>query len=237
MLRGLVSSLRLAYASPRAPWVTIQLAPYNGGTALAPFRAMQCETTATIANASCVVLADDGDIFSPIGSVHSRFKQRVGLRVAAMLADVLYGVRQPTRGGAGPTFAAAELAVGPGGDLSAVVSFDATTLGPHGLIATPPATSPWSNATRCATDNGIIKVTDCGWFTILSADGVAHNATATQLNATAITLAAAAPAGTTPVGVSWGWNAWPVNEFANEYGLPVVPFYYNASAGSAPFRV
>lgn len=231
MLRGLVPALRDAYASPSAPWVTLQLAPYDGGAVLAPFRKMQCDATALIPNASCVVLADDGDIYSPIGTVHSRNKQLVGRRVAAILASALYGVPLPTRGGSGPTFQAAEFSDGVSGTLTATVTFDAATLGPKGLIATPPSTSPWSNSTRCATDNGLIKESGCGWFEILGSDGVAYNATATLLNKTALALTASAvPTKTKPVGVAWGWNEWPVNEFSNEFGYPVVPFYFNASA-------
>ena len=232
MLQGLAASLRTLFASPRAHWVTMQLAPYDGGASLAPFRAMQCATTATIPNASCIVLADDGDIYSPIGSVHSRNKQLAGLRIGAVLASALYGVPLPTRGGVGPTFQSVDVAVGPKGELTAAVTFDAMTLGPLGLISTPPSTSPWSNATRCATDNGVIKLADCGWFTILASNGIAYNATALLLNKTSLTLTAAAPESTIPVGVSWGWGAWPVNEFANEYGYPLVPFYYNASAAA-----
>lgn len=232
MLQGLVPALRSVYASPQSTWVTLQLAPYSGGAVLAPFRKMQCDATALIPNASCVVLADDGDITSPIGTVHSRNKQLVGRRVGAVLASSLYGVPLPTRGGAGPTFQSAQF-IGAGGTstLSAIVSFDVATLGPRGLIPTPPSTSPWSNATRCATDNGLIKVSGCGWFNILGSDGVAYNTTAVLFNNSAVAITAqGVPISTRPIGVAWGWNEWPVNEFANEFGYPLVPFYYNATA-------
>lgn len=230
-LAALAAALRAAFASPNAHWVTFQLAAYNGGPALAPFRRMQCATTyADIPNSSCVVLADDGDWASPIGSVHSRNKQLVGRRAGAALADAIYGVPQPTRG-RGPTFVSQELASAPDGTLTATVSIDPATLGPAGLIYSPPSTSPWSNATRCPLESGIFKLSDCGFLTIVTAAGAQLNATAAvDASGTKLILTASAGAGQTAVGTTHGWGAWPVINYYNEFGLPLVPWNVTGAA-------
>lgn len=227
-LAGLAASLRAAHASPLAHWVTISLAPYTGGAPLAPFRAMQCATTASaIPNASCVSLVDGGDPLSPIGSVHSRNKQLVGRRVAAALSAALYGAPAlPTPGGAGPTFAGAALHAAPSGALTAEVSFVPATLAGGPLVFVPPHTSPWSNSSRCPTETRVIQEGDCAWFSIIGSDGLAHNATVTVgAGGVTLLLAAQAPAGTAAVGTAWGWNAWPVVNFYNVAGAPMVPWY------------
>lgn len=223
-LSALAAAMRATHASPNAHWTTIQLAPYTGGVILAPFRSMQCATTAGIPNASCATLVDDGDVLSPIGSVHSRNKQLVGRRVAAGIAAALYGVPQPT-GGAGPTFASAALQSTPNGALQALVSFIPESLGGHPLVYAPPVASTWSNSTRCPSELGVIKVGDCDWLNILGSDGRAYNATASLASGgTALLLQAQAPAGVKAVGTRFGWNAWPVVNWYNAAGLPLTPW-------------
>lgn len=231
-LSALAATLRAVFASPQAVWTTIQLAPYTGGLALGPFRDMQCSTTwDRIAPPSyCTVIADDGDVLSPIGTVHSRNKQLVGRRVAAGLLETLYGVAAPTRS-RGPQFAAAALASAPDGTLTADVTFEAATLGGRGLVYAPPTATTWSNSSRCPVELGIVHLQDCDWLSILGDDGKVYNATAT-LNAdgASLHLVAQAPAGVRAVGTRNGWNAWPVVNWYNEFGFPVVPWLQNASA-------
>ena len=71
-LRALIEHTRLEFASPQSQWSTVQLAPYITSWSVAPFRAMQCNATLALPNASCVRIVDDGDPLSPIGSVHRR---------------------------------------------------------------------------------------------------------------------------------------------------------------------
>jgi hypothetical protein len=231
-LAGLAAALRAAHGSPRAFWVTVALAPYTGGAVLAPFRAMQCATTAaSIPNSSCASLVDGGDPLSPIGSVHSRNKQLVGRRVAAALSAALYGAPPlPTPGGVGPTFAGASLSAAPSGALRATVRFEPASLAGGALVFNPPHTSPWSNSSRCPTETNVIKAADCGFFNILGSDGVSYNATDVAVGADGVTLelAAQAPAGTGAAGTEWGWNAWPVVSFYNVAGLPMVPWHVMA---------
>jgi len=230
-LAGLAAALRAAHASPTAHWVTIALAPYSGGALLAPFRAMQCTTTAaSIPNSSCASLVDDGDPLSPIGSVHSRNKQLVGRRVASTLSNALYGSPPlPTPGGVGPTYASASLHASPSGALTAVVSFVPATLAGGGLVFVPPHVSLWSNSSRCPMETKIITAADCGWFSIIGEDGVAYNATAAVgADGATLELAAQAPSGTAARGTAWGWNAWPVVSFYNAAGLPMVPWYVSS---------
>ena len=224
-LAHLASSLRTAFASPGAHWTTIQLAPYTGGAVLGPFREMQCETTwASIPNSACAVIVDDGDVLSPIGSVHSRNKQLVGRRVATGLLESIYGVKAPTRG-RGPLYAGASLASSPDGALSAEVHFDPATLGGAALVFVPPSASEWSNSSRCPSELGIIKESDCGWSYIIGSDGRSYNATATiAADGSSLIFEAQAAPGVKAVGTSHGYNAWPVVNFYNAFGLPVVPW-------------
>jgi len=226
-LAGLAAALRAQHASPTAHWTTISLAPYTGGPVLAPFRAMQCAiTSSAIPNSTCVSLVDGGDPLSPIGSVHSRNKQLVGRRVASGLSAALYGAPAlPTPGGVGPVFSGANLSFSPDGTLSATLHFEPASLAGGPLVYAPPSSSPWSNSSRCPVELHIIKATDCGWFSITGSDGVAYNASfALGGDAVSVVLSAKGPAGTKAVGTAWGWNAWPVVNFYNVAGFPMVPW-------------
>jgi hypothetical protein len=193
---------------------------------------MQCSATDTgIPNSHCAILLDDGDVLSPIGTVHSRNKQLVGRRVAAGLAAALYGAPTLPTGGAGPTYAGAALSSAPNGTLTATVSFSAESLGGAALQFNPPHASQWSNSSRCPSELGIIKEQDCGFFGIWDSAGVTHNASASLLpGGSQLLLVAQAPAGTRAVGTAWGWNAWPVVSFYNAAGLPMVPWNFSSSS-------
>lgn len=228
-LTALAGALRAAFASPDAHWVTIQLAPYSGGAPLAPFRAMQCDTTwGSIPNASCAVIVDDGDPLSPIGNVHSRNKQLVGARVAVHLAAALYDAPYPAMG-RGPQYASASLASEPSGALQANVSFDPATFDGGSLVYVAPFVSTWSNSTRCPVEIGI-SVGECDWFNILGSNGIAYNASvAIAEDGITLQLSATAPAGVTAVGTRFGWNDWPVSNYYSTHGFPVVPWNVTAS--------
>lgn len=61
MLAGFIADVRAALGSPSAAWVTVQLAPFLGGSELPLFRDMQCRVTRAMPNATCAVIDDDGD--------------------------------------------------------------------------------------------------------------------------------------------------------------------------------
>lgn len=226
MLQGLAAALRADHASPAAHWTTIQLAPYTGGAPLAPFRAMQCNATAAIPNAHCAVLLDDGDVLSPIGTVHSRNKQLVGARVAAGVLEALYGVPHPTRA-RGPVFASQALATAANGSLSALVSFGAGGLGPGGvLVYVPPHATPYSNSTRCPSELGVVKPADCAWPSVLGSDGQVYSGSAQAAGGgRQLLITAQAPPGVRAVGSALGWGPWPVVNFYNQWGMPVEAWY------------
>lgn len=122
-------------------------------------------------------------------------------------------------------FATQTLQSYPNGTLLASVSFEADTLGGLGLVHVPPFVSPWSNASRCPTETKVVRVSDCGWFSIIGSDGVAYNATATlSPDGQSLELAAKATAGVHAKGTAAGWGAWPVNSFYNAFGYPLEPW-------------
>ena len=225
MLQGLAAALRADHASPGAHWTTIQLAPYTGGAALAPFRDMQCAATAAIPSAHCAVLLDDGDVLSPIGTVHSRNKQLVGRRVAAGVLEALYATPHPTHA-RGPVFASQALATAPNGSLSALVTFAPGGLGGGALVFAPPHATPWSNSSRCPSELGVIHASDCAWPSIVGSDGKVYSgAAAAAGGGQQLLITAQAPPGVAAAGSALGWGAWPVVNFYNEWGMPVEAWY------------
>jgi hypothetical protein len=231
-LAGLAAALRADHASPLAHWTTVQLAPYDGGTPLPYFRRNQCAATeASIAASHCAILQDDGDVLSPIGSVHSRNKQLAGQRIALGLLEGLYSKAHPTHG-RGPVFLNHTFAPAPGapGTLTATVSFAAAGLGGRGLTYRPPAATPWSNSTRCPSELGPIKQGDCGWPGIVGSDGVLYNASASIAgNGVDLLLTATGvPQGVEARGTAYGWGAWPVLNFYNEFEMPVEAWHVAA---------
>lgn len=233
MLGGLASSLRAAHSSPGAHWTTIQLAPYTGGAALGPFRDMQCNATdTTIPNSHCAILLDDGDVLSPIGTVHSRNKQLVGERVAVGLLEALYGIPHPTHG-RGPVWAGQELHTGAPSPsngtvtLTALVSFAAEGLGGQGLVYTPPHATPYTNSSRCPSELGIIKASDCAWPSIVGSDGKVYQGEAEAVGGGQQLLITVngVPKGVSAVGSSYSYGPWPVVNFYNAFGVPVEAWY------------
>ena len=225
MLPLLAEAMRTDHGSPSAHWSTVQLAPYTGGSALAPFRDMQCNATAAaIPSSHCVILLDDGDVLSPIGTVHSRNKQLVGQRVALGVLQALYGVAQATQG-RGPVWGGHALATGPNGSLSALVTFQPQGLAGQGLVYVPPHATPYSNSSRCPSELGVITAADCAWPSIVGSDGKVYQGQAVAVGSTQLRITAQAPAGVQAAGSAWGWGPWPVNNWYNSFGLPVEAWY------------
>jgi len=230
-LRGLITDLRTLLGNPSAPWVTVLLAPYHGGSSLADFRAMQCSATSSVENAECAYIHDGGDPLSPIGDVHSRNKQLVGNRVAASIIPALYNISGTTISPihTGPTYASATYSVASDGSmLYANITFLPSTLGSEGLMYVPPHINTWQNSSRCPTEISPINDAYCDWFNIWGSNGIAYNATEVSIvNNNQLSLAApVVPAvpGITIKGTRYGYNQWPVVNYYNQYGFPVVPW-------------
>lgn len=226
-LTNLASSLRQVFNAQSAHWVTMQLAPYTGGSALPPFRSMQCNTTwNNIPDSSCAILVDDGDVLSPIGTVHSRNKQLVGERVAQLLNPVLFGA--PFVADRGPQFASNVLAAN-GGILTADVYFTPSSLAGGGLTYVAPFASTYSNSTRCPVELNIVRETDCDWISIIGSDSKAYNATVTiNPDGKSLHLVAQAVNGITAIGTRYGWGPWPVvNYYSSVTSLPMIPWCTN----------
>lgn len=66
---------------------------------------------------------------------------------------------------------------------------------------------------------------DCGFFVLVGSDGVAYNATNVTAGGQALEVAAAgAPPSVTVAGCTFGWAVWPVVNWYNSHGLPLVPW-------------
>lgn len=235
-LRGLITDLRTLLGNPSAPWATVLLAPYHGGTSLPAFRAMQCAATSSLENANCAYIHDGGDPLSPIGDVHSRNKQLVGNRVAASLIPALYNISGTTIPPihTGPTYLSATVSAASDGSwLYANISFISSTMGSEGLVYVPPHVNAWQNSSRCPTEISPINDAYCDWFNIWGSNGIAYNATiVTIVNNNQLSLAAPVnpPVPNIHVmGTRFGWNQWPVVNFYNQYGLPIVPWNITTS--------
>ena len=230
-LARLIADWRAGFASPSAHFTTVQLAPYLTSAPLAAFRDMQCATAWAAANASCAVIVDDGDPLSPIGSVHSRNKELVGRRVAAGILAHVYGVDTAPTYQLGPRYAGVVSVNSAGSPLAATVAFAPESV-VGGLVYVAPHVDVWQNSSRCPTELAGVTLALCGFFEILGSDGVYYNASSAVANAdsTLTITAASAPAAVTVAGTRWGWNAWPVVNFYNAQGQPLVPWSANRTA-------
>ena len=201
---ALITSWREYFNVPSAFFGFVELEPWIGMSVnLAVFRAAQLEAL-KLSNVGFAIGTDIGDPLGPFGSVHPRNKTLVGARLAAAALTLAYNT--PTNY-LPPTLATAT-AGSSSGALTVTVTFDNL---PSTLV---------NAQDHCKTE---LKVpfASCGFFTILSSDNASLNATATiSTDGKSLTLSAAAPAGVTAIGSSFGWNAWPINTVMTAEGLP-----------------
>ena len=210
-LPALISSWRAAFAAPDLFFGIMQLAAYpaENNTALAEIRDVQLNTTLATPHTAIASATDLGDLYSPQGSIHPRYKVVNSRRMAAAAAGVIYGVAGPPRG---PTYASA-VALGAGTDLAVSISFEPGTA--DGLVLLPPVV-PY--------DPVRLPAFNVAWPAVLASDGVWRNATwRIGANGTFV-LAAPAPAGATAVATQYAFGNWPVNLIANSVGLPGMPW-------------
>jgi hypothetical protein len=71
-----------------------------------------------------------------------------------------------------------------------------------------------------------ISAENCDWYGIWGSDNILYNATVTVVDdgQAIILFAKAASTSVLPVGVRYGYAPWPVVNYYNEFGFPMVPF-------------
>jgi sialate O-acetylesterase len=218
-LAALIASWRAAFASPTAWFGVVQLAAWDccPGSAIALTRDIQLNASLTLTNVGFATAADLGDIASPQSSIHPRFKQQVGARLASARAAALVGRADPL---VNPRISSVTAAVAPAGSVAVVVAFEPSTLGSGRLVF---------NASLAACPKGVPTYNcETGGFMIQTAvDGAWRNASATlDASGRALTLTALADkAAGAAVAASFGWSSWPLLQLARvDTGQVVLPF-------------
>ena len=215
-----VEDLRLAHG---LAWVgTVSLAPWIPDSKFSPdwipnFRDMQARAAAA-AGVDIVITSDLGDPLSHKGHIHPRRKSPIGERLAAAaLSSPLYSLPHPFTG---PTYERAVRAPATPGRLAVIVYFSELSIG-----AQPLEFRPWdgqSASTRCPTDWNV-DVKCCDWFA-LRVNRVWHNATPWLVEeGRALELSVSLAEGVVDA-TRFGRNIWPVHNFYNAAGLPMVPW-------------
>jgi sialate O-acetylesterase len=216
-LPALIASWRSAFASPTAWFGIVQLAAWDccGGDAIAFTRDVQLNVSLAVPNAGFATAADLGDINSPQSSIHPRFKQAVGARLASSRFAAMTGGADPL---VNPRVENVRPAAAAPGSVAVAVSFIASTLGPGPLALNSTAACPPGVPTYNCEDGG---------WRIQTADGAWRNATAALAgDARGVTLTAPADAAAgAPVAASLGWSSWPILALARaDTGQVALPF-------------
>ena len=213
----MISSWRKYFDVPDAFFGFVELQPWASPFPVSPqlavFRAAQLEAL-KLPNVGFAIATDIGDPTSPFGSIHPRNKPLIGARLAAAALTIVYNT--PTNY-LPPTLATSTAgSSGDGTALTVAVTFSNL---PSTLIAAED---------HCKTEAPYnVSATLCGFFEILTSDGLKLNATATIAadgKSLTLTAAASSPAGVTATGSSFGWNAWPINVITSAEGLPLQPW-------------
>eukprot|EP00750_Incisomonas_marina_P031081 INCI7703.4.p1 GENE.INCI7703.4~~INCI7703.4.p1 ORF type:complete len:615 (+),score=67.28 INCI7703.4:127-1971(+) len=190
----------------------VELAPYTDGAdgdnhlAVAMIRHAQLAAL-RLPNTAMAAAFDYGDMASPLGNIHPRYKAPVGLRLARAARAVVYGNTSVIFKAPKPTSAQAL------NQTAVRISFD----GPITVRAPPSSTGP------CPVAPGL-----CGW---LSVDGQ----NASVVGETSKTVIAVVSGGSSPVApgsvIAYLQNTWPVPSLYRTADsssapglLPVAPF-------------
>jgi hypothetical protein len=214
-LPAFVSALRARF-NANLYAVIIQLAPWvaEGGPNVALLREAQSNASSSLTGAGLVASVDLGDPLAPAGGIHSRLKAPVGQRAAWLLLAGLCGNATYANRVSPRFFSAAGSARG--ATLTATVAFaPGTTAGGLQPIA----------GAHCPTELGV-PVSACSFFSIGASDGAVYNASA-AIGAggdTLVLTATAAQSGLSVRNTSFGFSDYPVAQFTNGLGLPVLPW-------------
>ena len=231
-LPALISSWRSSFASPAAWFGVVQLAAWDccAGSAIALTRDIQLNVSLAVPNVGFATAADLGDIASPQSSIHPRFKQQVGARLASSRLAAMAGRADAL---VNPRVASVSCASAPAGAVAAAVAFDGASLGPGRLVL---------NATLAACPPGVPEYNcETGGFMLqTAADGAWRNATvALSADGRSLTLTAPADAAAgDAAAASFGWSSWPLLQLSRaDTGQVVLPFNRPVSCSSNSARL
>lgn len=195
------------------PFFFVQLSTWNSGssTALPEIRDAQLEAL-KLPKVGFATAVDLGDIDSPLGEVHPRDKQNVGLRLSLSARALAYGERVVYLG---PTVDIVRV-VSNGPDVTADISFTPESV-ESGLVLRAFPECP-------------VSIDQCGWYSILLSDSKWYNATSSSISPTnnkvvRVTLVNVG-SGLTVRGLRYGYASWPMTNIYNGAGLPGIPFQH-----------
>jgi len=159
-------------------------------------------------NVGFATAADLGDATAPFGQIHPRDKQTVGRRLTSAALNIAYG--QTSVVWQGPTFKSANASVS---GTTVTVSVIFQLYGTGGLVE--------KNNTCPSVD---VSASECSTFDIIFDNESIAAANVTSVSANIVTIQTEIPTGRKPIGLSYGWNVWPVMTIYSEQDLPAIPF-------------
>ena len=156
--------------------------------------------------------ADLGDISSPCGSVHPRYKQEVGERLSRSVMATVYGQSVVKDG---PTVAKVSWpdAEAEAAAATVILQFDSSLPNNQGMYL-----------------NGTKQCDDCcstgSAFALRTSDGQVRDANFTRVHAAAyiVLVTAELPAGVRVSGLEYDWEGYPQCTLYNSEMLPMLPF-------------
>jgi len=189
----------------------VQLSTWNGGssTSIPEIRDAQLEAL-RLPKVGFATAVDLGDVASPLGEIHPRYKQEVGQRLSLAARAITYGEKVAY---IGPTFESARI-VSNGPNVVVDVSFTPESVESGVVVRTTP-TCP-------------VSTDQCGWYSIQLSDARWYNATSSSLNPSnnKVLRVSLSNVGSslTVRGIRYGYAAWPMCNLYNGAGLPGIPF-------------
>jgi len=193
------------------PFFFVQLSTWNSGssTALPEIRDAQLEAL-KLPRVGFATAVDLGDINSPLGEIHPRNKQDVGLRLSLSARAIAYTEKVAYLG---PTIETARV-VSNGPNVLVEISFTPESVESGLVIKAPPA---------CP-----VSTDQCGWYSIQLSDSRWYNATgssiSTQNNKVLRVSLSNVGSSLTVRGIRYGYASWPMCNLYNGAGLPGIPF-------------
>lgn len=223
------------------PFLWVQLAPWTytmgGGNRynVAGMRAAQFRIMQMLDDTAIVTAADLGDLQSPAGNIHPRYKQAIGWRLANAAQAVVYNDWVGTVP-FGPVLTKLTLQAANPQSVTVRASF-----APYSVAEGLHYQTPLEGCPAAIADKN-----ECAWWELQTSDGVWHNATfaispdrrAVDVTIALATAATDGPRASRPAAsvsaARFGWGDYPVVTIYNSAGLPVFPFSRTLDAASAP---
>jgi len=190
----------------------VQLAPWNAGTSTQVPEVRDAQLAVLkLPGVGFATAVDLGDTGSPIGVIHPRNKQDVGLRLSKSARAITFGEKIAYLG---PTITTARVVSQPP-NVVIEVSFTPESVESGLVLRTFP---------DCP-----VSQDECGWYSIQLSDSRWYNATSTSLLQNNRVLQVSRPNSGTNLqvrGLRYGYASWPVCNLYNGAGLPGIPFQY-----------